>query len=360
MMDIFGVIMAGGGGTRFWPLSRQEHPKQLLNLSGRELLINETIDRVKKIANLNHIYVVTNVRQREQMEQATKERIDPSHILSEAASRNTAACIGYAAIKILKSHGDGVMAVFPSDHYIADERSFFYACNNAVKVAMEKDCLVTLGIRPTYPSTGYGYIRYEKQGENQEQDSSYKVVEFKEKPDYETAKKYLEDGSYVWNSGMFVWKASVILEEYKRYLPEIYTCLMKMAEWINTPDETKRIDEMYPSIPSVSVDYGVLEKSERIHVIPADMGWSDVGSWDSLEVFHDKDVNGNICVGEPLLLDCKGCTVYSPKKLVAGVGLQDLVIVETEDAILVCKNDRLQEVKTVVEKLEKKGIRELL
>lgn len=205
-MRTFGVIMAGGGGTRFWPLSRQAEPKQLLNLSGKDLMINETIDRVATVCDKSDIFIVTNVTQASKMEDVTDGRVKNDHILREPAARNTAACIGYAAFEIIKKYGDGVMCIFPSDHYIQKQEAFTQTLKEAIEVA-EGGSLVTMGITPTYPCTGYGYIRFDKS----EDHIAKKVVEFKEKPDLATAEKYVASGEYAWNSGMFVWKASVIL-----------------------------------------------------------------------------------------------------------------------------------------------------
>lgn len=354
-MKTYGVIMAGGGGTRFWPLSRHEEPKQLLNLSGKDLMINETIDRVATLCDKSDIFIVTNVDQVPKMEQATKGRIQPSHILSEPSARNTAACIGYAAYEIVKKYGDGVMCIFPSDHYIRDWPEFTRILNEAVAVA-EEDYLVTLGITPTYPSTGYGYIKFDKS----ESGLAKKVVEFREKPDLATAESYVSSGEYAWNSGMFVWKASVILEQYEKLLPDVYVCLNKMADALGTDMEKQVIEEVYPTIPSISIDYGIMEKSDNVKVISAEMGWNDVGSWDNMGVLYQEDENGNVFAGDHIAIDTKGCITYSQKRLITTLGVENLVVVETEDAILVCDKNRAQDVKLLVEQLKEEGREELL
>lgn len=354
-MKTYGVIMAGGGGTRFWPLSRHEEPKQLLNLSGKDLMINETIDRVATLCDKSDIFIVTNVDQVPKMEQATKGRIQPSHILSEPSARNTAACIGYAAYEIVKKYGDGVMCIFPSDHYIRDWPEFTRILKEAVAVA-EEDYLVTLGITPTYPSTGYGYIKFDKS----ESGLAKKVVEFREKPDLATAESYVSSGEYAWNSGMFVWKASVILEQYEKLLPDVYVCLNKMADALGTDLEKQVIEEVYPTIPSISIDYGIMEKSDNVKVISAEMGWNDVGSWDNMGVLYQEDENGNVFAGDHIAIDTKGCITYSQKRLITTLGVENLVVVETEDAILVCDKNRAQDVKLLVEQLKEEGREELL
>ena len=359
-MKVYGVIMAGGGGTRFWPLSRHTMPKQLLNLSGKDRMINETVDRICGIANKEDIFIVTNVDQVPGMQAAVTVtgRIEADHILAEPAARNTAACIGYAAMEIIKKYGDGIMTIFPSDHFIRDQKAFEEVLKYACNVADSEDCLVTLGIEPTFACTGYGYIRYDR-GEGGSLSAS-KVLEFKEKPDSETAKKYVESGDYAWNSGMFVWKASVILKQMKELLPEVYECIEKIGDAMGRPDEKAVIKEIYPRIPSISIDYGIMEKASDVRVISADMGWSDVGSWDNLGEIYEEDEKGNVFAGDHLDIDTSGCITYSEKRLITTIGVSDLIIVETEDAILVCDKNRAQDVKLAVERLKEEGRNELL
>ena len=354
-MKTYGVIMAGGGGTRFWPLSRQTTPKQLLNLSGKDLMVNEAIDRLSKTADKNDIFIVTNKTQVAKMLEATNGRIQKNHILSEPSARNTAACIGYAALEIIKKYGDGIMVITPSDAYIKNESEFTRILGIAVKAAEEKDALVTVGITPTFAATGYGYIKFQKTGE-----SVLKVLEFKEKPDEATAKKYVESGEYAWNSGMFIWKASTILKNFERFLPDIYADLQKIGDVMNTADELKVIDEVYPKITSISIDYGIMEKADNVYVVPGEFGWNDVGSFDMLGVLHDADENGNIKIGDQINVDTKNCITYSSGRLVATIGLENVVVIETGDAILVCDKNKVQDVKKVVEQLKAAGRTELL
>ena len=354
-MKTYGVIMAGGGGTRFWPLSRQTTPKQLLNLSGKDLMVNEAIDRLSKTADKNDIFIVTNKTQVAKMLEATNGRVQKNHILSEPSARNTAACIGYAALEIIKKYGDGIMVITPSDAYIKNESEFTRILGIAVKAAEEKDALVTVGITPTFAATGYGYIKFQKTGE-----SVLKVLEFKEKPDEATAKKYVESGEYAWNSGMFIWKASTILKNFERFLPDIYADLQKIGDAMNTANELKVIDEVYPKITSISIDYGIMEKADNVYVVPGEFGWNDVGSFDMLGVLHDADENGNIKIGDQINVDTKNCITYSSGRLVATIGLENVVVIETGDAILVCDKNKVQDVKKVVEQLKAAGRTELL
>ena len=355
-MKVYGVIMAGGGGTRFWPLSRNKTPKQLLNLSGKDLMVNETIDRLSYIADKKDIFIVTNTAQAPLMKEATAGRVSDNHILSEPCARNTAACIGYAAVEIIKKYGDGIMVVTPSDAYIKNVDKLTQVLKLAVKTAQAQDKLVTVGITPGFPSTGYGYINFDKN----ETGEVKRVKEFKEKPDLETAKAYVQSGNYAWNSGMFIWRASTILKNFERFLPNIYADLMKIGEALGTENESTVINEVYPSIQSISIDYGIMERSPEVVVIPAEFGWSDVGSWDMLEALHSCNDNGNILLGEQINIDTSDTTIFSSGRMVAVVGVANLVIVETPDAVLVCDKSRVQDVKKVVDTLNAKGRTDLL
>lgn len=354
-MKTYGVIMAGGGGTRFWPLSRKQAPKQLLNLSGNDIMVNEAIDRLARVADYKDIFIVTNAAQKTKMLKLVGGRVADNHILVEPAARSTAACIGYAAIEIMKKYGDGIMVITPSDAYIKDNKKFAEVLKTAVDAAEKSDKLVTIGITPTFPATGYGYIQYENSSKPVKS-----VLKFVEKPNEERAKKYLESGNFVWNSGIFVWKASVILEKFKTILPEIYSYLEQIAVTFGKSDETQQIEKIYHLIPSISVDYGIMEKCNDIMVVPADFGWNDVGSWDMFNVLHTEDTDGNIKIGDALTIDSKNTTVYSSGKLVAAVGVDNLIIVETPDAIMVCTKDKAQDVKKIVDRLKENGREELL
>lgn len=355
-MKVYGVIMAGGGGTRFWPLSRQKRPKQLLNLSGNDLMINETIDRIHQLIDYDDIYIVTNDIQAEDMRKAVEGRLKPENILSEPAARNTSACIGYAAEVLEKKCGGGIMCVFPSDHYIKDESKFVKVLSLGIEEVKNRDCLLTIGITPSFAATGYGYIQYENDAYN-----SHKVVKFVEKPDTQTAEKYLNDGRFLWNSGMFVWRSATVLEEIKKYIPDVFTCISKIGKSLNTETEVEVIRKIYPTIPKVSIDYGVMEKSKRVRCMPGDFGWNDVGSWDMLEAIHEKDSQGNIFLGDHISIDSSNSVLYSSTgKITAMIGIDDLIVVETEDALLISSKKRAQDVKKIVEYLQKNNRDELL
>lgn len=348
--------MAGGGGTRFWPLSRKKLPKQFLNLTGENLMVNLTFDRLARFVSPEDVFVVTNHVHADLTVELMGGRIKKDHVLSEPAARNTSACIGYAAMEIVKKYGDGIMCILASDHYIKDEDTYVSVMQEAVKTAEETDGLVTIGICPTFPATGYGYIRNAKiQGK-----TYYKVEEFVEKPDLDTAKEYLADGRYAWNSGMFVWKASTILAYFEKLLPDVYECLSRIGDAMGTENEAKVINEVYPVIPKISVDYGIMERADNVLMLEGDFGWNDIGSFDTLPVVLKADESGNVCHGEHILLDSKDCICYAKNKLIATIGVENLVVVETPDTVLVCPKERVQEVKKIVEQLEAEGREEYL
>jgi mannose-1-phosphate guanylyltransferase len=358
-MKKYGVIMAGGGGTRFWPLSRQKTPKQLLNLTGKELMVNEAVDRLAYVADKEDIFIVTNATQVEAMAKATVGRITPNHILSEPSARNTAACVGYAAMEIVKKYGDGVMVITPSDAYIKDTATFTRTLAEAVKVAEYQDKLVTIGIAPTFPATGYGYIKFDKT-----QDLDTKTVsEFKEKPDEKIAKEYFESGEYAWNSGMFVWKASVILSRFEKLIPDIYADLETIGNAMGKENEYEVINEVYPNIRKISIDYAVMEPAAAngdVCVVPGEFGWSDVGSWDMMGVLHESDENGNIILGDTVSINTTNSILYSRGRMIATVGVDNLIVVATSDAVLVCNKDKAQDVKLIVDTLNEAERKELL
>ncbi|WP_090116225.1 mannose-1-phosphate guanylyltransferase [Cohnella sp. OV330] len=354
-MKLYGVVMAGGGGTRFWPLSRQDMPKQLLNLSGRDALINETIARIGKFIPQEDIYIVTNRRQHESLIEVTASSVKPDRILLEPSSRNTAACIGYAAFQIVKSYGDGVMCVFPSDHYIRDEGAFSVTLTDAARRASSTGKLITIGIKPTLPSTGYGYIKLLRASEAEYNGAFFHVDEFVEKPNYDKAKSFVESGDYLWNSGIFVWKASTILDNFRRFLPKVYNKLDEIFKYPDGSLSNEKFEELYSEIPNISIDYGIMERSDEVMVMPGDFGWNDVGSWDSLGAIYPADDQGNIVNGENIKLNTKNSIIHSTGRLIATIGLDNMIVVETKDTLLVCPKDKAQDVKQIVDLLKEQG-----
>ena len=340
--------MAGGGGTRFWPLSRKEKPKQFLNLSGKDTMVMDTVKRLCRVADKEDIFIVTGEKFVSSTIEETSAILRADHILGEPAARNTAACIGYAAMEIVKKYEDGVMCIVPSDHFIRNEEEFERVIKTAVSLAEEKNALVTIGIKPTFPSTGYGYIRCNRTNEA----GYYPVEEFVEKPDLEHATEYVKSGQFAWNSGMFVWKASQILDYFKELLPDIYAHLCTIKEAMGTEREKEVIAEVYPIIPKISIDYGIMERAKGVLMVEGDFGWNDVGSFDALEEIYEKDENGNVVLANGCLLDTKGCILYGDgEKLIATLGVENLIIARTKDIVLVCDKKRAQDIKLFPEKL---------
>lgn len=355
-MNVFEVIMAGGGGTRFWPLSRKKRPKQLLNISGSDIMLNETIKRLDAVVDREHVYIVTNEDQEPLMKELIVGGIPFRNILVEPAARNTAPCVAYAACVLEKEYGDGVMCVLPSDSHIGQPEIYREVMEKAVQVAEESDCIVTIGIKPTFAATGYGYINRGKEVET----GVWKVDRFVEKPDVDTARQYVESGMFLWNSGTFVFKISTIRKAFEEFLPDMAADVRRLVASRGTADEEKVLKEIYPTLQSISIDYGIMEKAENVLVMEGDYGWSDVGSFDALDAVHTPDENNNISIGDNLLIDSKGCVVHGQDKLITLIGVEDLIVVEASDAVLICRKDAAQEAKKAVEALKEQGREEYL
>ena len=355
---MFAVIMAGGQGTRFWPKSRRSKPKQLLNIIGDEAMIKKTVDRLIPIIPNENVYAVINASHFNETKEETG--LSEENIIVEPVGRNTAPCIGLAALHIERKDPEGVMVVLPSDHFIEDEKTFRETLLGAKEVAFQQDYLVTLGIKPKSPETGFGYI--EKGEFLRESGSSklFKVKRFTEKPDLNTAKAFLDDGNFLWNSGIFIWKASTILDEMKTHIPILYEGLKEIREVMGSEREREVVSSIYTGIEGISIDYGVMEKSSITAVIPSDFGWNDVGSWSSLDELLQKDTNGNIFQGKCLGLETRDTLIHGKDKLIVTLGLDGLVIVDTEDAVLIARKDRCQDVKKIVERLDQEGMEEYL
>jgi len=349
------VIIAGGSGTRFWPKSRENLPKQLLNISGQETLIQNTVGRISPVIPVENIWVITNEQHAfETCYQLKKMGVPPSQLLTEPIARNTAAAIGYSAKILSQRNPDAIMAVFPADHVITTIEPFLKLLKQAETIANENH-LVTLGIKPTSPETGYGYI---KQGKAIEE-NSFKVDRFIEKPDKLTAEKYLKEGSYYWNSGIFVWKVSTLLNEISLYLPKLHEQLEELTS------NTAPIKGKYPyqklsesgkkifhSLESVSIDHGVMEKSTNVAVLPAEIEWNDVGTWTSLAEISKNDSHGNVINGNVVSVENSDSIIQAENRLVAALGLKNIIVVDTPDALLVCAKERAQDIKKIVEKIK--------
>jgi mannose-1-phosphate guanylyltransferase len=351
------LIMAGGRGERFWPRSRKKLPKQFLSLTDDDrTMIQLTVDRILPLVDIEDVYIATN-KDYEALVREQLPGIPKENILCEPIGRNTAPCIGLGAAHISKKYEDAVMMVLPSDSLIKDGDRYRELVSEACEIAGSGDNLVTMGIRPSYPETGYGYIKFLK---SEKRGSAYKVDRFVEKPTIEKAREYLETGEYLWNAGMFVWKVSTILGLFEQHLPDMKKGLDRIGEAVGTPDEDKVLHSVFPELESISIDYGIMEKAQSIYTIPGDFGWDDVGSW--LAVERIKSVNEDNCVinGNVVTIDTADCIIEGGDKLIAAVGLKDMVIVDTEDAILICDKKSTADIKKVLAALRDGGHDEVL
>jgi len=353
----FAVVMAGGSGTRFWPWSREDCPKQLLALTSSRSMLAETVARLEGVVPAANILVVTGRRHRRQV-LAELPGLAPDAVLCEPVGRNTAACVGWATLEVLRRRRDAVTAVLSADHLLDGGRAFHRDLVRAFGVADRFGRLVTFGIRPTSAATGYGYILKGAPLDGASQ--ACEVSAFVEKPNVATAKRYVASGKYLWNSGMFVWRADVAWQELSTHLPELAAGLVAM-------DRTRRagrvpasvLDRAYPRLPSISIDYGVLERSRLVATLPASFSWSDIGSWDAVATLWPLDRDGNATRDPLLAVDSARNVVATRGKPVVLLGVEDLVVVDAGDALLVCSRERCQDIRTVVARLEKAGLGEL-
>jgi len=358
---MYAVIMAGGKGARFWPRSREKKPKHLLDIISEKTIIQETVDRIKPLISSENILVVTGKKHARTLMKQLPE-IPSRNIIIEPEGKNTAACIGLAALYIRKIVTDDLMIVLPSDHVIADSEKYLHSIRTAAKTASEENGLVTIGIKPSSVQTGFGYIERANLFKIINEEEVFRVKSIREKPDFQKAKEFVQSGNFYWNSGMFVWKTSVILKEISRWLPDLYSGLMKIDKALCSPDEAATVSSVYKKLASISIDYGVMEKADNVFIIPGDFGWSDVGSWDTLAEISPKDIKNNTSLGDSrtIIEDSENSLVYNPRKLTALVGIKDLIIIETNDALLICKKGRSQDVKKIVEKLEADKLKKFL
>ena len=348
------VIMCGGSGSRFWPESRKMYPKQFLNTFGEKTMIQLTVDRISKFIPLENIYMMTNKNYVDTIKKQVPQ-IFEENLIIEPMIKETAACIGYSAVKLLKADPEAVMIVLPSDHYIHDEEMFILTIKQGLAIAGSENCLVTMGIKPARPETAYGYIETGKKIDWSYRIPTYKIKRFTEKPNREKAQEFIDKGTYLWNSGIFIWKASVLLRQYKKFLPEMYQCLRRISDHIGYPGEAETVEEEYDKIDGISIDYGILEKTWDVYVMESSFVWDDIGNWNALERYLPKDESNNSLKGECKVLDTQNCILYGNKKLIAAVGVKDLIIVETDDVVLVCSKDRDQDIKLLIKELQKDG-----
>ncbi len=356
---MFALILAGGTGTRLWPKSRKNRPKQFLDIVAKNTMLQETFSRIRPILEPEQIFVVTN-RTYAPTIKAQLPLVPSRNIVTEPEGKGTAPCIGLSVLYMRRVKPDEVMASLHADHVIEKAEEFRKALLAAAKVA-EEGYLVTLGIKPSCPETGYGYICQGEFWKEVDGFPVHRVQSFTEKPDYETACRFLEQGNYYWNSGIFVWKLSTIMEEFREHLPRLYSQLLRIDQAIGTEEEEKVLEEVWQEVESESIDQGIMEKSSRVMVIPVDIGWSDVGNWATLADILPKDEANNVIVGgEHIGIDTTGSLLYSTRRLIATVGLKDMIVVDTDDVILICPKNRAQDVKKLVDKLKGEKMDEYL
>jgi mannose-1-phosphate guanylyltransferase len=361
------VILAGGRGTRFWPRSRMRTPKQLLNIVGKETMLQQTVKRLLPVFPASRMWVVTNAEQAVTVRRNIP-KLNAARVLAEPVGRNTAAAIGLAAIHIAKKDPDALLAVLPADHYIADTARYQAVVRAALAVAARGPNLVVLGIPPTRPETGYGYIERDDEADGEAGVPVHFVARFTEKPELAKAREYIAAGRYYWNAGMFFWRVSTFLDCLQRFLPATHAALLRLEKLMGTPRYAKALKTIYPQLENISVDYAIMERATApahrattgVFVLPAEVGWSDIGSWAAVYELLARAPGENVSAGEFAAIDASGNFLWSPKKFVAAVGVRDMVVVETPDALLIVPRDRAQDVGKVVKWLEERNRKSLL
>jgi mannose-1-phosphate guanylyltransferase len=352
------VIIAGGRGERFWPKSRVDLPKQFLRLIGDKTMLQGTVNRIEKFLAPENIYIITAENHLGIVKEQVPE-IPQENIILEPCGRDTAAAIGLAAVIVQQKDAGGVMVVLPADHYVADNDRFAAVLRGAVEAARENRA-VTIGITATRPETGYGYIAQGQYYQSFAGIPSYHVEKFTEKPDRQKAAEFLKSGNYFWNSGIFIWKAGLIRKLIASHLPVLAEGLDKIEKAAGTTSYPQVIQEVYAGLAKISIDYGILEKTREILMVPGDFGWDDVGTWTALEAYMEHDLNGNVLFGQGVLVDTTNTMVQGSDKVVATLGVDNLIIVESEGSILICNKQRAQDLKKVTKALQENGYKEIL
>ena len=358
MSSYYALIMAGGGGTRLWPLSRRARPKQALTLVGERTMFEHAVDRIASLFQPEDIFVVTGEEHLESLLLQAPE-LPRANFLLEPVGQGTAPAIGLGAVHLRRRDPQAVMVVLTADHFIRDVERFRRVLTAAAQVA-EKGHLVTLGITPSFPSTAFGYIQQGEQLYEVDGFAVFRALRFTEKPSPETAFQMVESGLYTWNSGMFIWRVDRIMEEFARQMPDLYDVLMQIDAVLGTPAYEPTLRRLWPELSPQSIDYGVMEGARDVVVIPVDIGWSDVGNWSSMREILPADADGNVVVGEHVGLDTRNTIVFGGRRLIATIGLEDMIIVDTDDALLICPVDREQDVREMVRQLREMGRKEVL
>jgi mannose-1-phosphate guanylyltransferase len=355
-MELYAVIMAGGVGSRFWPRSKERKPKQLIRIFGENTMIQDTVKRLKGWVNNENIIVITNKIQKMRIKEQLPE-IPEENIIDEPFGKNTAACIGLASILIKEKNPDAVTITLPSDHLIKDDEQFRECLLTAAKFADKSKGLVTIGIKPSRPETGYGYIQFD---EEEIDNSIHRVLTFAEKPNLATARRFIESGDFLWNSGIFVWRVDTILNEIQKYLPDLFDGLSKISDSLKTPDFEKELVQVYGQLKSISIDYGVMEKSGIVYLTKADFYWNDVGNWEAVYEISEKNDDGNALIGDVYAQNSYDSYIFSPRKFTAAIGIENLIIINTNEALLVCHKNNAQDVRQVVDFLKMNKRTELI
>lgn len=353
------VIMAGGRGERFWPKSRVGRPKQFTDLTGKGTMLYLTYQRMLGVTSCDRIFVVTDAKYQDLIIENLPE-LPAENIIIEPEGRNTAPCIGLAALILEKRYPGTVMVVVPADQLIEEEEKFTDTLATAIDLAVTTGGLVTMGIRPTRPETGYGYLRTGEHVPLSSGRSAYKVSRFVEKPDQKRAQYFFEDGSYLWNSGMFVWKTTTILEAFHHHLPAVYAGLLTISQSLDTDNYPEVLGQIYPSLQKVSIDYGIMEKAALVYTVPGDFGWDDVGTWKALERIFGTDRGGNVLRGQALALKTKNTVIDCGDRLIAVIGAEDLIIVDTEDITFICQKNETDLVRELLEELRSRKMEKYL
>ncbi len=365
-MNNYAVIMAGGVGTRFWPKGTTKLPKQFLKIvNDQNSMIQETFKRLDGLVHATKIFVVTNVMYKNDIKKQLPQ-IPEENIICEPFGRNTAPCIGLACLFLKQFDEKANVIVLPSDHIIGNVTEFQKVLKTGLNFVNENGGIVTLGINPAKPETGYGYIQYDLEKmvpvtiDDDVHEKVFKVKTFAEKPNLDLAKAFIESGDFLWNSGMFIFRVDTMMKEIQNSIPDVHESLVKLEGSLLDKDFDKKLEFEYSKMKGISIDYGVMEKSHEVYTIKSDFGWSDVGSWDEIYNIKEKDVNGNVKMGTTVTLDTKNCLIVNDQKIAAVVGVEDLLIIDTENGLLICKRGESQKVKDVVDYLRRKGMNDYL